>query len=115
MSMESAAALNVNWPNPNPRGFRGFGRFGGQQERRRRLEARGRGATQGQQPDAYCILLSGSIGLYMLPEGAPGFDVLGMQDDLVQLEDIAERYLMRFRQMSALVEDDHTVVKQASR
>ena len=32
MSMESAAALNVNWPNPNPRGFRGFGRFGGQQE-----------------------------------------------------------------------------------
>ena len=32
MSMESAAALNVNWPNPNPRRFRGFGGFGpGQQ------------------------------------------------------------------------------------
>ena len=28
MSMESAAALNVNWPNPNPRA-RGFGGFGG--------------------------------------------------------------------------------------
>ena len=27
MSMESAAALNVNWPNPNPRRFRGFGGF----------------------------------------------------------------------------------------
>jgi len=31
MSMESAAALNVNWPNPNPRRFRGFGGFGGLQ------------------------------------------------------------------------------------
>ena len=29
--MESAAALNVNWPNPNPRRFRGFGGFGGPQ------------------------------------------------------------------------------------
>lgn len=30
MSLESAAALNVNWPNPNPRRFRwgGFGGFG---------------------------------------------------------------------------------------
>ncbi|MCY3611126.1 MAG: amidohydrolase family protein [Gemmatimonadetes bacterium] len=27
MSMQSAAALNVNWPNPNPRRFRGFGGF----------------------------------------------------------------------------------------
>jgi imidazolonepropionase-like amidohydrolase len=27
MSLESAAALNVNWPNPNPRRFRGFGGF----------------------------------------------------------------------------------------
>ena len=35
MSMQSAAALNVNWPNPNPRRFRGFGgfRFGPQEER----------------------------------------------------------------------------------
>jgi len=35
MSMQSAAALNVNWPNPNPRRFRGFGgfRFGPQQDR----------------------------------------------------------------------------------
>ena len=33
MSMESAAALNVNWPDPNPRRFRGFGGFGGQRER----------------------------------------------------------------------------------
>jgi hypothetical protein len=32
MSMESAAALNVNWPNPNPRRFRGFGGFGQQDE-----------------------------------------------------------------------------------
>ncbi|MEM7414683.1 MAG: amidohydrolase family protein [Gemmatimonadota bacterium] len=32
MSLESAAALNVNWPNPNPRRFRGFGGFGGPQE-----------------------------------------------------------------------------------
>jgi imidazolonepropionase-like amidohydrolase len=30
MSLESAAALNVNWPDPNPRrGGRGFGRGGG--------------------------------------------------------------------------------------
>ena len=28
MSLESAAALNVNWPNPNPRRFRGFRGFG---------------------------------------------------------------------------------------
>ena len=28
MSMESAAALNVNWPNPNPRRSRRFGGFG---------------------------------------------------------------------------------------
>ena len=27
MSIQSAAALNVNWPNPNPRRFRGFGGF----------------------------------------------------------------------------------------
>jgi len=35
MSMESSAALNVNWPNPNPGRFRGFGGFrpGPQQER----------------------------------------------------------------------------------
>jgi imidazolonepropionase-like amidohydrolase len=32
MSMESAAALNVNWPDPNPRRFRGFGGFGGPRE-----------------------------------------------------------------------------------
>jgi imidazolonepropionase-like amidohydrolase len=32
MSMESATALNINWPNPNPRarGFGGFGGFGNQ-------------------------------------------------------------------------------------
>ncbi len=30
MSLESAAALNVNWPNPNPRRFRGFRGFGPQ-------------------------------------------------------------------------------------
>ncbi|MGD2070288.1 MAG: amidohydrolase family protein [Gemmatimonadota bacterium] len=36
MSLESAAALNVNWPNPNPgrRGFGGFGQFGQNQEDR---------------------------------------------------------------------------------
>ena len=35
MSMQSAAALNVNWPNPNPGRFRGFGgfRFGPQEDR----------------------------------------------------------------------------------
>jgi imidazolonepropionase-like amidohydrolase len=34
MSLENAAALNVNWPNPNPRrrGFGGFGGFGNQGE-----------------------------------------------------------------------------------
>jgi imidazolonepropionase-like amidohydrolase len=32
MSLESAAALNVNWPNPNPRRFRGFGGFRPQEE-----------------------------------------------------------------------------------
>ena len=32
MSMESAAALNVNWPNPNPRRFRGFGGRGEQED-----------------------------------------------------------------------------------
>ena len=32
MSMESSAALNVNWPDPNPRRFRGFGGRGGPQE-----------------------------------------------------------------------------------
>ena len=31
MSLESAAALNVNWPNPNPRRFGGRGFGGGQQ------------------------------------------------------------------------------------
>jgi len=30
MSLRSSAALNVNWPNPNPRRFRGFGGFGQQ-------------------------------------------------------------------------------------
>ena len=30
MSIESAAALNINWPNPNPRSGRGFGGFGRQ-------------------------------------------------------------------------------------
>jgi imidazolonepropionase-like amidohydrolase len=36
MSMEGAAALNVNWPNPNPRrrGFGGFGGFGQNQDDR---------------------------------------------------------------------------------
>ena len=33
MSLEGAAALNVNWPNPNPRRFGGFGGFGGQNQR----------------------------------------------------------------------------------
>lgn len=33
MSLKGAAALNVNWPNPNPRRFRGFPGFGGQAER----------------------------------------------------------------------------------
>ena len=34
MTLEPAAALNVNWPNPNPRRFRGFGgfNFGGPQQ-----------------------------------------------------------------------------------
>ncbi len=33
MSLEGAAALNVNWPNPRPGRFGGFGGGGGQQER----------------------------------------------------------------------------------
>jgi imidazolonepropionase-like amidohydrolase len=34
MSLQSATALNINWPNPNPRarGFGGFGGFGGQDD-----------------------------------------------------------------------------------
>ncbi|NNM35277.1 MAG: imidazolonepropionase, partial [Gemmatimonadetes bacterium] len=34
MSMESAAALNVNWPDPNPRPRRFFGGFGNNDEER---------------------------------------------------------------------------------
>ena len=34
MSLKGAAALNVNWPNPNPRQFRGFGGPGGGQGQR---------------------------------------------------------------------------------
>ena len=49
-----------------------------------------------------------------MPAGAPGFAELGMAE-LTPLEDIAPRYLIRFRQMSAMVEDDGTVIKQASR
>jgi len=46
-----------------------------------------------------------------MPESAPGFAELGMSD-LATLEDIAPRYLIRFRQMSSFVEDDGSVVKQ---
>ncbi|MDX1393877.1 MAG: amidohydrolase family protein [Gemmatimonadota bacterium] len=42
MSLETAAALNVNWPNPNPgrRGFGGFGGFGQNQDDRPTYEER---------------------------------------------------------------------------
>lgn len=42
MSMQSAAALNINWPNPNPgrRGFGGFGGFGNQDGPRPTYEER---------------------------------------------------------------------------
>jgi hypothetical protein len=44
------------------------------------------------------------------PEGSPGFEELGITD-LSSVEDIAERYLVRFRKMSMFIDDD-TVVKQ---
>lgn len=47
----------------------------------------------------------------VMPQGAPGFAELGMTD-LVVMEDVAERYLVRFRQMSSMVNDDETVTKQ---
>ena len=47
----------------------------------------------------------------LMPEGAMGFEDLGM-NEITPLEDIGSRYLIRFRQMSAFVDDDSTVVKQ---
>ena len=44
-----------------------------------------------------------------MPAGSPGFEEIGMTD-LVAMEDVCERYLIRFRQMSAMVDDDNTVV-----
>jgi len=43
-----------------------------------------------------------------MPEGALGFADLGI-DDLVAIEDVAERYLTRFRKSSMFVEDDGVV------
>ena len=43
-----------------------------------------------------------------------GFAELGMTD-LATMEDIAPRYLVRFRQMSTLIEDDGTFVQQSRR
>ena len=42
-----------------------------------------------------------------MPEGAPGFAEIGMTD-LVAMEDIAERYLIRFRQTSNMVDEDES-------
>ena len=50
----------------------------------------------------------------LMPEGAMGFEDLGMSE-ITPLEDIGTRYLIRFRQMSAFVDDDSTVVKQPPR
>jgi len=47
-----------------------------------------------------------------MPEGALGFADLGI-DDLVVMEEVAERYLMRFRKSSMFVDED-TVVNQPS-
>jgi len=47
----------------------------------------------------------------VMPEGAPGFADLGITE-LTVLEDIALRYLVRFRQMSYMVDDDSNVVNQ---
>jgi len=47
-----------------------------------------------------------------MPEGAAGFAELGMSDDLTCVEDVAERYLIRFRQMSAMIDDDSSVIVQ---
>lgn len=51
-----------------------------------------------------------------MAEGAVGFAELGMKtEDLVIMEEIAERYLVRFRQTSMMVEDDNSMVKQPAR
>jgi NADH dehydrogenase (ubiquinone) 1 alpha subcomplex subunit 9 len=48
-----------------------------------------------------------------MPEGALGLSDLGVTSPMV-LEDIALRYLVRFRQMSYMVDDDNNVVNQKS-
>ena len=46
----------------------------------------------------------------------PGFAEMGMPASTLEtLEDIAPRYLIRFRQMSAFVDDEGGLVKQPSR
>lgn len=43
------------------------------------------------------------------PEGAMGFEELGITKKLTAIEDVAERYLIRFREMSHFVEDGEVV------
>ena len=46
----------------------------------------------------------------LMPAGAPGFDELGISEsELSSLEDIGERYLIRFRKMSQFVDNDEVV------
>lgn len=44
----------------------------------------------------------------VMPEGAPGFEELGISN-LTAVEDVAERYLVRFRKMSMFIEEDEVV------
>lgn len=41
----------------------------------------------------------------IMPAGAPGFEEVGITETMV-MEDLAERYLVRFRQMSEFVDED---------
>jgi len=45
----------------------------------------------------------------VMPEGAPGFADLGMTKKLTAIEEIAERYLVRFRKMSVFVEEGEVI------
>ena len=44
----------------------------------------------------------------VMPQGAMGFDEFGMAD-LTTMEEVAERYLIRFRKVSMFVDDDAVV------
>ena len=45
----------------------------------------------------------------IMPEGALGFNDLGIDTKLTAIEDVAERWLVRFRKMSVFVEDGEII------